>query len=1076
MAHTQSGLRLSPQQRRSWLLGKQSPDVSLTAQAAIAISGPLAPSRLRSALSRLVTRHEILRTSFMRSRGMRFPLQYINDDPSVEWREEEAADAPGRWPEHRLGGRDFELNLMAAGEASSPVQATLVKGAEAEHTLFLSVSAMCADSASMKLIARDLARAYGDDQDDLHEVAQYADVAEVFNELLEVDELDSARQYWKRPEITDAQAVSLPFERKPKHSFRTALTRFDLGSRMSESLEALSCRLQVSLEAVLAACWHSLLCRFAREDSLVVAHSFDGRTHEDLQTAIGPIGRVLPLPAKFGSAEHIGDIACRVDEALRTASAFQEYFSSDQLHNADAQADDLGYCAVGFEYEQWPAAADAAGVRFSLIQIKAGGEPFKIKLRTLKRSDEILAELHFDSSRFDSEDVERLSGYLHALIGGVIERPKSPLVAIPLLEARERCHLAFELNTTAGKYPGEKCVHTLFEEQAKRTPEETAVVFEHHQLTYRDLNALASRFALELVNLGVQPEHRVAVFAERSVEMIVAILAILKAGAAFVPLDPLLPQKRLEFMLRDAGVKAVTTQIKLAERLNSQDLPTIYLDLETDLLTNDSFSALDVGVSPSNVAYVIYTSGSTGLPKGVAVEHRQLMNYITSIIERLSLPDKASYALVSTIAADLGHTVTFPSLCSGGTLHVISQETASTPTAMAEYFRRHQIDCLKISPSHLAALMDSSESVTSLPRQRLILGGESSSKALIERVRSLGARCRIFNHYGPTETTVGALTYSLEDGLPALEGATLPLGRPIANTHIYLLDAGLQLAPKGIPAEVFIGGGGVGRGYLGQPDMTAARFIPDPFGGAPGARLYRTGDLARYLPDGNIEFLGRLDHQVKIRGYRVETTEVEAALLEHRQINEAAVIARHEVGSDTCHLAAYFVPASRSGPSVSELRSHLKDRLPEYMVPSTFVSLASLPLTANGKLDRQALPDPAESESASARAYIAPRSEVEQTIASAWQEVLPVEKVGLYDNFFDLGGHSLSMIRIHSKLVERFGRDVPILDLFQHTTVSSLARYLSDAPAVSDSVKQTASRAESRRTAIGRRQNLRRAL
>ena len=525
-------------------------------------------------------------------------------------------------------------------------------------------------------------------------------------------------------------------------------------------------------------------------------------------------------------------------------------------------------------------------------------------------------------------------------------------------------------------------------------------------LTYQELNIRANQLAHYLQALGVGPEALVGICVERSLDMIVGLLGILKAGGAYVPLDPAYPQERLTFILRDAQVPVVLTQQRLALDCIEPQAQVVCLDTDWKRIAQESGTNPVNKVTPDNLVYVMYTSGSTGVPKGVAVEHRQLCNYLHGVLERLALPNPASFATVSTLAADLGNTMVFVPLCTGGCLHVLSQERVADPFAMADYFSRHAIDCLKIVPSHLAALHTSPHPEYIFPRRLLILGGEASRSDWVESLQRLAPGCAILNHYGPTEATVGVLTYRVEENQRSLVTSTLPLGRPLANVQIYLLDQHLQPVPIGVQGELYIGGANLARGYLNQPALTAEQFIPHPFSNAPGARLYKTGDLARYLPDGNIEFLGRTDYQVKIRGYRVELEEVEAALEQHPAIRQAVVCAQEDIQGNK-RLVAYVVLSKETAVSLHTLRSFLQTKLPDYMVPAAFVVLDALPLTPNGKIDRQALPAPDQTRPSLGEAFVAPRTPTEELLAGIWAHVLGVESVGLHDNFFALGGHSL---------------------------------------------------------------------
>jgi amino acid adenylation domain-containing protein len=476
-----------------------------------------------------------------------------------------------------------------------------------------------------------------------------------------------------------------------------------------------------------------------------------------------------------------------------------------------------------------------------------------------------------------------------------------------------------EWNETGKDYPQDACLHQLFEAQVKLRPDAIAVRFEDEQLTYADLNGRANRLAHDLRAIGVAPEVRVALCADRSLEMIVGLLGILKAGGAYVPLDPAYPQERLSFMLEDAGPAAMLTQEHFVGTLPVRDIPVICLDREEGAVSNRSDVNPVSGVTADNLAYLIYTSGTSGRPKGVAVEHKQVLNYLYGIVDRLGISSGANLATLSTIAADLGNTAIFPALCSGSCLHVISQERAADPDALGDYFTRYGIDFLKVVPSHLAALLTSPKPERIMPRQTLVLGGEASRTDWVKELRALAPACRIFNHYGPTETTVGVLTYEATSNGLGCVSPTVPLGRPLPNTQVYILDEHLQPAPIGTPGELCLGGAGLARGYFNRPSLTAERFIPDPFSGRPGSRLFRTGDVARYLEDGNIEFLGRGDRQVKVRGFRVELGEIEAALRDHPDVREAVVLndPTHEGLPGDTTLTAYVVPTRERAPTIA---------------------------------------------------------------------------------------------------------------------------------------------------------------
>ena len=598
-------------------------------------------------------------------------------------------------------------------------------------------------------------------------------------------------------------------------------------------------------------------------------------------------------------------------------------------------------------------------------------------------------------------------------------------------------------NDTAADFPRDVSLHRLVEQQAARTPAAPAVRCEDVELSYQQLDARANQLAHHLRELGVGPDVPVALCLERGVDLVVALLGVLKAGGAYVPLEPSQPPSRLRTLVEEVAAPVVVTESRHGASFETSSARRVLLDEEAEQLARQRTEAPVCAVLPEHLAYVLFTSGSTGRPKGVAVSHGQLVNYVHAATERLRLTECTSFALVSTFGADLGNTVLFPALCTGGLLHVITQERAGNPAGVAEYFQRHAVDCVKIVPSHLAALMTAAEPRHVLPRKRLVLGGESATWALLEQVRTLAPECEVFNHYGPTETTVGVLAGRVES--PPVALASVPLGWALANTRLYVLDDDLRPMPSGVPGELYIGGAQVTRGYLGRPELTAERYGPDPHSPAPGARMYRTGDRVRWLADGRVEFIGRADFQVKVRGFRVEPGEIAAVLREHPSVREAVVVAREAAAGDK-RLVAYVTPASGQAPDAAVLRAFVQERLPAHMVPTACVILDALPLTPNGKVDRKALPAPDASGHTPAhaheQAFIPPRDALELEVAQAFEEVLGLRPIGARGHFFELGGHSLLAVRLLAVLAERTRRRLPLNVLFQAPTVERLAAAL----------------------------------
>jgi amino acid adenylation domain-containing protein len=649
------------------------------------------------------------------------------------------------------------------------------------------------------------------------------------------------------------------------------------------------------------------------------------------------------------------------------------------------------------------------------------------------------------------------------LLESVIRDPRQRLSEVSLLSAGERHQLLREWNQTKVDYGAERLLHQLFEEQAAETPEAAALVFEDRSLTYSELNARANQLARYLRRQGVGAETRVGLCLERSLEMVVGLLAILKAGAAYLPLDPSYPRERLRFMLEESAAPVLLTQQRLLSALPEHQAQAICLDTQWDEIAQESSLNLATNVLAENLAYIIYTSGSTGAPKGVGVSHRNLLH---STLARLDYypSQPSSFLLLSSFAFDSSVAGIFWTLCAGGVLVLPGEGLQRDAHALVRLIQRQRVSHLLSLPSLHALMLEVGAASELESLDAVIVAGEACPPELARRHFETLPQTKLYNEYGPTEATVWSSVYQClwsED-----EGRqVVPIGRPIANARLYILDENLRPVPIGIAGELYIGGAGLTRGYLQRSEVTAERFVPDPFGTEAGARIYRTGDTARYLSDGNIEFLGRSDSQVKIRGYRIELGEIEAALMEQATVRAAAVVAADETGGGK-RLIAYLVrERDDDAIDLDELRRMLKERLPEYMVPSAFVTLAEMPLSPNGKVNRRALSTAEQFAPELKRAYQPPQSDAERTIAAVWQEMLKVEQVGLTDNFFDLGGHSLLMVKVYTQLRGRFEREFTVIDLFRYPTVRAAAQFLSPTEEQQAAARESQEQEEARLTA-----------
>ena len=1016
-----TGTRLSPQQRHLWALMTELGQGAFTTWAMLRIDGELEPGRLAAAFAATIERHEVLRTTFHALPGMTIPLQVVQPAARFSLLRPEARQA------------DEELLLAACREpfdlAAGPVlRAALVSPGPGRHLLGVALPAVASDGPGLINLLREVVDAYGrqDGPPADEGPLQYADIAEWQNEVFEGEGGSVGAQRWSSPDLQEALAaeVVLPGLRTPAAGFSPCVLRVALAAGTADRIAAAARRLAVPEQAVLLAVWQALLGRLAGSDRVVVGVLADGRAYAELGEALGALARHLPIVGRSAPGGSLASRAGEAAEALLEAARWQEFFDWGRAGEQGIRPPDYA-----FEWRPEPERWSAGNVSFSVARLGSCTDRFALTLVAAGEGGRLRLELRWDASRLSRIDAERLAGRLATLLHHACDDPERPLDESPLDPACEHHAALVELNDSAVELT-ERTVHALFEEQVDRRPSCPALVCEGEVLTYAELDRRANGVAHRLRELGVGPEVVVALCAERSPELIVGLLGILKAGGAYAPLDPGMPRERLATLVAECGAPLLLTAGLLAGSLPALPRVVRCEDIPPADVRPDG------GARGGNLAYVIFTSGSTGLPKGVAVEHRRLVNYVQAAAARLALSPGGRYATVSTLAADLGNTMVFPALTRGGCLHLISHQRATDPRALAEYAGRWDLDYLKIVPSHLSALIGNPWSGGLLPKAAIILGGEALGWDLVARLRAVAPSCRIFNHYGPTEATVGALAHPIGE---VETTATVPIGRPLGNARVYLLDPGFLPVPREVAGELYIGGRCLARGYIGRPELTAERFIPDPFAPEAGGRLYRTGDRARLLASGSVEFLGRVDDQVKIRGYRVEPGEVASVLRAHPAVRDAAVVPHQERPGEVS-LVGYVVPAEGSegsGLKPADLRAFLLGLVPEFMVPRALVLLPSLPLTANGKLDRRRLPAPQDA-AGDAQDRIAPRTPAELLLAAIWSQVLGIGEVGVRDNFFALGGDSILSIQVVSRANQAGLRLTP-RQLFQHQTIAELA-------------------------------------
>lgn len=1076
-------LPLSRAQQRLWLLDQLTPGSPVyNIPAAIRLTGPLKPDVLERSVNGIVRRHEVLR--------MTFPLRQGGPEPAI--RADLAISLPVVDLCHLpLAEREAEAQRLAREEGGLPfslaegplLRTTLVRLGEEEHLLLLTLHHIVSDGWSMGVLVRELSEFYRA----LSAASvvtppalpiQYSDFAAWQDSWLRGDNLERQMGYWKQKLTAPLPTLELPTDRpRPAlRSTRGAVRTVALTAELVTALKDLSRREGSTLYMTLLAAFKVLLYRYTGQEDLLVGSPVAGRTRTELEGLIGCFINTLVLRTDLSGDPSFRELLQRVRRTTMEAYAHQD-LPFEQLVEALNPERNLSHTPlfqVLFVLQNTPMPRlELPNLKLDPVEYDQGTAKFDLTLTVEETPTGTTARLTYNTDLFWNATANRILGHLQTLLAAVVEAPETAISRLPILTRQERNQLLEGWNDTAVAYSSGRTLHELFTECAERTPDATALVWEDQQLSYRQLNERANQLAHYLKRLGVAPDSPVALCVERSLDTVVGLLGILKAGGAYVPIDPSYPRERMTYILENTGARLLLTKQRLQEVLPLTQAVQVCLDRDWEQIAREDGGNPELTSSGENLAYVIYTSGSTGAPKGVAVEHRQVLNYVAGLAHRLGLVSGATYALVSTIATDLGNTVLFPALTMGGTLHIVSQERATDAYRLAEYFERHRIDCLKITPSHLAALLTASRPERILPKRWLVLGGEVARRELIKRIEALPHGCTVYNHYGPTETTVGVLTYRLDSALP--EGvAALPLGRPLPNSRIYLLDRNQEPVSVGVPGEIYIGGHGVARGYLHRPELTAGRFVRNPFSADPADRLYKTGDLARFLPDGNIEFIGRTDDQVKIRGFRIEPGEVEAVLARHPGVRQVVVAAQPDEAGDK-RLVAFVVPQASAGLTQDDLRTFAREYLPLYMIPSVFMLLGALPLMPNGKVDRRSLPVP-EKEHQSSREPVAPRNSVEQGIARIWQDLLQAQTVGVNDNFFDLGGHSLLLIQLHSQLRQVFGADISLVDLYEHPNIESQARLISRPTAGTDTLAQSEERALSRRDAVRQQRETRQAL
>jgi amino acid adenylation domain-containing protein len=1044
-------LPLSFAQQRLWFLEQLEPGLPrYNIPAALQLRGPLERESLRLALQEIVGRHEALRTTF--SPGEPEPTQTIHPPPTA-------------WPlpqvdltELPAAARQQALLRLAEQEARLPfslesgplMRTTLVCLSAEEHVLLLTLHHIIADGWSLGVLFRELGALYTAQREnrpaDLPELAaQVVDISAWQRRLLVGERLRQSLAYW-RQQLAGCPPLELPTDhpRPAGLSYRGSILTFSLDARLGTELKALAQSQQATLFMTLLGSFALLLSRYSQQTDLAIGSPIANRTCTEMEPLIGCFVNTLILRPSLEGDPSFRELLGRLRELCLDAYSHQELpFERlvDELHlGRDRSRNPL--FQVMFMLQNAPLGElRLPGLQCSYLFVHHRTAKFDLTLALEERADGgLTGTFEYSTDLFATSTIERMAGHYARLVHDVVEHPDRPISQLELLTSPERLLLLGQWRTSRTEPVPQSGLAQHFEAQVERTPDAVAVVYGEQSLTYSQLNAWANRLAHHLRTQSVGPDMLVGLAVERSVELVVGLLAILKAGGAYLPLDPDYPQDRLSFMLAEGRPAALLTERKLADRFPTTTIATTFVE-DRALLAAYPATNPAAASSAEHLAYTIFTSGSTGRPKGVCITQGSVVNLVRSLAEQAFGDRPRRIAWVAPVVFDASVQQIFGALLGGHGLYVVSQSIRRDGRELLAFLRTQGIELCDCTPSLLSLLIEAGlPSARDLDLRVLLCGGEELPVSLITALYAPQnhPELTVINVYGPTECCVDATAYKVAADQLSLQGPTVPIGRPLANTEIYILDPQLQPVPIGVPGQLYIGGIGLARGYLTRPELTAEKFIANPLSPEPGARLYRTGDRGRFLADGNIEFLGRIDQQIKLRGFRIELGEIESVLCSHPLVRSCAVVAREDQPGDK-RLVAYLVPQPGPPPAEATLREHLAAKLPDYMLPAAFVSVESLPQTPNGKLDRQALPAP------SARGpepLAPPRTPLEQTLAEIFSQLLHRDPIGIHDNFFSLGGHSLLAVRLFAQLAQRTGRTLPLATLFHQPTIAGLAAAL----------------------------------